>query len=757
MQRHTVKAGSARAVLVTLAMGLCFAAAITSIATAAPRVFARVGYAQVHRACALPTPGLASCFALVRTPVSATASAQARAAARPFVLGDGAASAGPAGGLTPAQLASAYAFNPIGAAGQTVAIVDAYDDPEIEGDLATFDSYYGLPGCTSANGCFTKVGQTGSTLSLPAADESGWSVEIALDVETVRAACHSCKILLVEANNSSITNLASAVDEAVGLGATEVSNSYGGPEAVVEEAAYDHPAVVITAATGDFGYDDWSNINEEEEAPERPNIPAAFPSVVAVGGTTLVLNEDGTRAGESVWNGNGPGDESEFAEGVTGGGCSTLFTAQLWQQDAPGFGSSGCDGKRLDADVSADADPYTGFDVYDSYKCSEGCPHSTVGGGWITVGGTSLSAPLIASLYGLAGGSSGVPYPALTLYGHLSDPTDFYDVTEGANGFCGGEGVSQCSTKFCSELGEPGCGGPNAFFGRVDCEGTTACNAAVGFDGPTGVGTPNGLGGFRPLLPTAAITPPDSPKAGVAADFSAASSKDPYPGGLVDSYSWSWGDGTADGTGVSPTHTFSAPGEYTVTLTVTDNYGLSSLANSTLHVANRTTKEIEEEEAAAKKKAEEEAAAKKKAEEEAAKERQGVKGFKSQLAVSLPDAQLTGLTLQVGASGAVVAKVSCPVGETTCVGTVTLRTLRAVSASASPALRRHAILAIGSFSVPGGSTKVVTLRLSAQARKLLGSLHKLRAQATVRAHDATGATHTSAQIVLLHMGRQSRG
>jgi hypothetical protein len=252
MQQNTFKACSARAVLVTLATGLCFALVSTSAATAAVPVSTSIGYAQVHRACASPAPGRASCFALVRTPVGAAASAQARAAARPFVLGDGAASAGPAGGLTPAQLASAYAFNPVGAAGQTVAIVDAYDDPEIEGDLATFDSYYGLPGCTSANGCFTKVGQTGSTVSLPAADESGWSVEIALDVETVRAACQSCKILLVEANNSSLINLAAAVDEAVSLGATEVSNSYGGPEAPVEEAAYDHPGVVIAAATGDF-------------------------------------------------------------------------------------------------------------------------------------------------------------------------------------------------------------------------------------------------------------------------------------------------------------------------------------------------------------------------------------------------------------------------------------------------------------------------------------------------------------------------
>jgi PKD repeat protein len=609
----------------------------------------------------------------------------------------------------------------------------------------------------------------------------------------VRTACRSCKILLVEANSPSYANLAKAVDRAVSLGATEVSNSYGGPEAEIEQAAYNHPGVVITAATGDLGYDDFTYINEGEEPPERPNVPAAFPSVVAVGGTTLELEEDGSRASEKVWNGMGPGDDGEYLEGVSGGGCSTIFAAQLWQRDVPGFGASGCGTKRLDADVAADADPYTGLDIYDSYKCSEGCPEKTVGGGWITVGGTSLSTPLIASLYGLAGGSNGVNYPALTLYGHVSDSSDLYDVTEGANGFCGGEGVSECASRFCSEISDPGCGGPNRSFGRVDCEGTTACNTVPGFDGPSGVGTPNGLGAFRPLLPTATITPPAFPKAGLAADFDATSSSDPYPGGQIESYSWSWGDGTASSTGVSPSHTFNAPGEYTVTLTVTDNYGLTSLASTkSVKIASRTTKEIKEEEAAAKKKAEEEAAAKKAEEEAAATKKheeevaaskkrseeeaaatkkheeeaatapigsQGTANFKSTLPAAVPDAQLASVTLQVSSSGAFSVRISCPARETTCSGTVTLRTLNAVSASESKAVKRPTVLtlAAGSFAVPGGETKAVTLHLSLQARKLLARAHTLHARATVQAHDTSGAAHADVQIVLLRAARKRRG
>ncbi|HTA34051.1 MAG TPA: PKD domain-containing protein [Solirubrobacteraceae bacterium] len=710
-----------------------------------------------------------------------------------YTVARGALEPGPAGGLTPEELASAYGYSPAaGGSGQTIALVDAYDDPTIEGDLATFDAEYGIAACTKADGCFTKVSQTGSPLLLPTADKSGWSVETALDVEMAHSVCPKCKILLVEAKNESFKNLAAAVGEAVSLGATEVSNSYGGPEDLLgssERAAYKHPGVVISAATGDSGYDDWTAYANEGEpvAAEQPDAPASLPSVVAVGGTTLKLNGSGKRRSETVWNGNGAFDGSEFIEGASGGGCSTLFTAEPWQQAMPGFAATGCAGKRVAADVSAVADPHTGFDIYDSYDCGPVCEVEGEGEGWLTIGGTSVSTPLISSLYALAGGSDGVEYAALTLYGHLGETSSLFDVTEGGNGYCDDDGLA-CGANVLEEA-------------RVDCEGTTACNAAVGFDGPSGVGTPNSLNLFKPLLPTAVVTPPGSAEPGVAASFSASASSDPYPGAVL-SYSWSWGDGTAASTGVAPAHTYSAPGEYTVTLTVTDSYGFKSLPATTVVNVNTHTaeeeaaakKKAEEEAAAAKEKAEEEAslktkqeaaekaaeeAAEKKAEEEKkageaatrqhqaelAKQHeeelakssvdagtQGVNGFQMSFVAPIPDAELAGTSLQVSRSGAVTLEISCPAAETSCAGAVTLRTLGAVIAAGAEGPGKKAsilTLSAGTFTVAGGKVRAVTLHLSSRARALLRRAHTMRVRVTLVAHDPLGAVHTTRTIATL--------
>jgi subtilase family serine protease len=468
---------SARGVAVVLLLLSALLAGAPSASAAPgsrPASRARTRYAQIRRVCPLPRPGRATCFALVRVPVAAGA-----VGAAPFVPGDGASESGPEGGLTPAQLASAYEYAPTeGGTGQTVAIVDAYDDPNIEADLGKFDENYKLAECTTANGCFKKVNQSGAATPLPKA-ERGWAVEISLDVETVHSVCPKCKILLVEAKAPTWTDLATAVNEAVKLGATEVSNSYGGSEgAGGEEAAYKHSGVVITVSAGDQGYYGWDVVKEGFAAPERPEMPASHPSVVAVGGTSLKLNENGTRKSETVWNDSGrPSDEEEFKQyNATGGGCSTLFTAPSWQQNVPGWANTACGTKRLDNDIAAVADPYTGFDIYDSYKEL----------GWETIGGTSLSSPLLSALYGLAGGSGGVSYPAATLYSHLGQAYSLYDVTEGGNGYCDGEAPSPC--------GEPAI---NKKYGNIDCLGTTACDAAIGFDGPSGVGAPKGLGAFK--------------------------------------------------------------------------------------------------------------------------------------------------------------------------------------------------------------------------------------------------------------------
>jgi subtilase family serine protease len=437
-------------------------------------------YAKVRQICPGPKPGDASCFALALVPARA-----GHAGVSAYALGAGARSSGPAGGLTPADLASAYAFSPsVGGTGQTVAIVDAYDDPKIEQDLGTFDSEYGLPACTTANGCFEKVNQAGNTAPLPPADTVGWSVEMSLDVETVHSVCSNCKILLVEADSESLADLAASVDEAVELGADEVSNSYGALETEMgetEQAAYDHPGVAIVASAGDSGYLNWDDIAKLLPAPGVPDAPASLPTVVAVGGTSLKLAASGMRKSETVWNDSGYPSGKGFKQfSATGGGCSTLFTAPSWQQSASGWASTACGTKRLDNDISAVADPYTGFDIYDSYVYEpEFKP------GWLTIGGTSLSSPLITALFALSGGSHGVSYPAATLYAHLGEASSLYDVTTGGNGYCDGEAAAPC--------GEPAI---NEEYGDLDCEGTTACDAATGFDGPSGVGAPNGLGAF---------------------------------------------------------------------------------------------------------------------------------------------------------------------------------------------------------------------------------------------------------------------
>ena len=178
-------------------------------------------------------------------------------------------------GLGPADLQQAYNLPASGGAGATVAIVDAQDDPNAESDLATYRSQYGLPACTTANGCFKKVDQNGGS-NYPTAD-AGWAGEISLDVDMVSAACPQCHILLVEANTANMDDLGAAVNRAVTMGAKFVSNSYGGSEDASDTTAdsqyFNHPGVAITVSSGDSGY--------------GVEYPAASQYVTAVGGTSL--------------------------------------------------------------------------------------------------------------------------------------------------------------------------------------------------------------------------------------------------------------------------------------------------------------------------------------------------------------------------------------------------------------------------------------------------------------------------------------
>ena len=381
-----------------------------ALASTTPAQAKPLGY-RLTNSCSTAAAGFARCMAVVRTTItslSASGDAITPNATSPS-------------GKSPANLVSAYSLpSSTAGSGQTVAIVDAYNDPNAEADLAVYRSYYGLSACTTANGCFKKVNQTGGT-SYPR-NNGGWSQEISLDIDMVSAVCPNCKILLVEATSSSFANLGAAVNEAAALGANAISNSYGSSSDTADSTYgtyYNHPGIAVTASSGDSGY--------------GTSYPASSHYVTAVGGTTLTASSTTRGWTETAW-------------ADAGSGCSSLNTALTGQASF----STGCSG-RAEADVSAVADPATGVSVYDSYAYLGSS-------GWLTFGGTSVSSPIIASVYALAGNAASIDnnYP----YTHS---TALYDVTSGSNGSC-----------------------------------TTSqwCTARSGWDGPTGLGTPNGVTGF---------------------------------------------------------------------------------------------------------------------------------------------------------------------------------------------------------------------------------------------------------------------
>ncbi len=394
--------------------------------------------------------------------------------------------------------------------------------------------------------------------------------------------CQGCKIILLEANSANNAALAAAENEAIKLGATEITNSFGGPEGGSDasfQAAFNHPGTVITASTGDDGYYDFDLLGSLG-AISQPSVPSAFGTVVAVGGTSLTLGATGHRSSEIVWNDNGRDDAKEKAAGrplgATGGGCSTVFAAPAWQTSEPGWANTVCKTKRLDADISAVGDYLTGFDIYHSFDCGTHCAPL----GWITVGGTSLSSPVIAAMYALVGGAHGVQYPALTLYGH---PGATFDVKTGGNGYCGGDTSASCGNP--NRLGEGvlDCLYPPT--GNTPSPGTGACDAATGFDGPSGLGTPKGLAVFRKTGPAVTVGGPTSVTQGNSGNWTA-SATDPFPGGSIMSYAWSWGDGTANTTTASgaASHTYAAPGTRTIRVVAKDGYAVTGAGTDSVTV-----------------------------------------------------------------------------------------------------------------------------------------------------------------------------
>ncbi|MGN6793215.1 MAG: S53 family peptidase [Streptosporangiaceae bacterium] len=310
----------------------------------------------------------------------------------------------------------------------TVAVSIAFDTPNLARYLAVYRKHFGLPPCTVRSGCFRKVNQTGKARPLPPSGvRSGWDLEATLDVSMISAACPHCKILVVEANSPDFPDLAKTENTAARLGAQVISNSYGAREtgfSLKYAKAYEHRGHVITASTGDFGY-------------TAASFPADLPRVTAIGGTVLSRVTGHRGWSEKVWN-------VGFA-GAGGSGCSAYTRKPSWQHD------KACPGRTV-ADVAAVAWNIAIFNKN--------------WGGWVRVGGTSVSAPLIAGVYGLAGNASSIR-PGFE-YQHKAA---LFDVSHGNNAWFDPQP-------------------------KVVCGNSYLCVARKGYDAPTGLGTPDGIGAF---------------------------------------------------------------------------------------------------------------------------------------------------------------------------------------------------------------------------------------------------------------------
>jgi hypothetical protein len=363
-------------------------------------------------------------------------------------------------GYGPSDLASAYQITTSSTATSTIAIIDAGVDGNLAADLATYRSTYGLPACTTANGCLTLENYTGGAQPAPqnsgsgAAAEEDIAVETALDVDMASAACPSCHILELSVpwqdgetdSNTSTGDFSTAVATAVAAGAKAVSISYGyTPTSTstsgTDLADFNHAGVAIEASTGDSGFNGGTH----------SSWPSDLPYVVGVGGTQLT--KSGSSYTETAW-----GVASN--NGAAGSGCETYFTAANGQ---PAAVTKDCNNHLADASVSADASPVTGLAVYDTYAPSTGQPYN-----WIVVGGTSASSPYIAGLFARAGVPSTLLGPN-TLYAAAA--SNFRDITSGNN-----EVEDSCS--------------------NYTGVSQAVCTSGTGWDGPTGIGSPIGLGAF---------------------------------------------------------------------------------------------------------------------------------------------------------------------------------------------------------------------------------------------------------------------
>ncbi|MBV8366453.1 MAG: peptidase S8 [Candidatus Eremiobacteraeota bacterium] len=379
----------------------------------------RIGSGPARRVCGYAGPGQMRCMAWKRT--------------------DATLSPAVASGYGPADLQAAYSLpSNSNGIGQTVAIVDAFDDPKAESDLAVYRSTFALPPCTTANGCFLKVNQSGATSPLPPTDPSScsspqgcWEEEEALDIDMVSAVCPNCHIVLIEADgqNGGGDLYVAENTAAQKCAATEISNSWNGSEYALEkndDVNFDHPGIPITFASGDSGY--------------PGGYPTASTFVTAVGGTTL-KNAGLPTQTETTWN-------------SSGALCSQYIAQPSWQANVPTVvNNPGVCTMRINNDVAAVGDPGTPVAVYTTYGGDKG---------WLGFGGTSVATPIIASVYALAGNGASINDGSYS-YSHKTSLTD---IIAGS--------ITPCS----------------------GYSGTYICNSNIGYDGPTGNGSPNGIGGF---------------------------------------------------------------------------------------------------------------------------------------------------------------------------------------------------------------------------------------------------------------------
>jgi hypothetical protein len=693
------------------------------------------------------------------------------------------------GGYSPENLRGAYKLQSRAAgSGQTIAVVDAYDDPSAESDLNAYRSHYRLPECTAASGCFRKVNQSGGSSSYPAPERT-WAREISLDLDMVSAICPNCRIVLVEANSESSSDLAASEDEAAALGATEISNSFVGPtpsEPPEYAAAYDHPGIPITASGGDHGYGVES--------------PASNPHVIAVGGTTLVPASNSRGWTETVWY-------SGVVEGEisgTGSGCSKE-PKPAWQTD------TGCS-YRTTNDVAAVADPNTPVSVYDSY----GQPTP-----WRLIGGTSVGAPVVAAAMALAdpytrsfegahalyleaaaggagllndivSGSDGgcksylcearVGYDGPSGLGSLDGAPEVLPpaaVTEGATKvtqteatlnaavdphgvevhtctFEYGPTTSYGSSEPCAPL--PGTGlSPvpvSASVGALAAGTAYHFRVTVGYHDGAAIGSDATLTtlGYPPQpAPTVSTLPPSE-----VTQSSATLNATVNPnGGVIGICEFEYGPtvsygstaqcAQAPGAGEAPVAVsasiagLTAGGTYHYRIAASNQGGTTEGKDQAIDVLAGTPTNPPEELTPGSPRLTTVLPVEESRTTTPPIEQQAV----------APGAELLTTSMTVSTSGAVTITVRCSPGKSTCVGTITLRTLNAVSAVISGhRAKRILTLATGPFSVASGRVARIRLRLSSTARVLVVRSRSLRARATLVV-DAANPPSNSQTIVTL--------